>query len=242
MLIVAFMFILAILATYLITDTLADIGNRGEEIRLGVEVENIQKENTALRTENERLNRKLEQYKGTYTEDIMTENAKLENDLVLANERIAELEAQLANLNQINGGDYEVIGAYDAYISLDDDCTTNLITAMNLVNGTSIRSGKTKSIAGILGSYRDSGYVLGLNPNEPEYASGVEYLTNGIYMSTISANLQVMRKYVNAQGFVYVTPENDLIIKNNSDNEVKIKCGYDRGHLSVTILSERKVG
>lgn len=232
--IAAISIILTILATAMITNIITGLDTKGEIKRLEIKLEESNKTIEELENENNKLKSELDRVGNG--EDIATwqnQAEELKNKLDDANKTIESLNEKINNLeNSNNSLKEDVLGQYEVFVSLDDDSVSNLITAVYLLNGTSIKSNRSLSVAGVIGTLGDYNYIdTGIG-----YASGTEYVADTLYKASLRSDLQIMDYNSNNQGFIFIDDSNDLIIRNNTSNELVIKCGYSKGLLSVSIV------
>ena len=238
----ALVFILGIAASVMMTDVFSDMNNRGQILKLNIQVENLQKEIDKKDEDYARLQKQFDNYKSEYTDDIAVENESLKKSLDIANKRIVELTEQVEELSSSLGNSYVTIGNYETYTSLDDDYVSNIIKAISYLNGTTIKKGSYKSMISVLKPYEFNGYLTGVGNSPDGYVSGIEYIVNSLYIATKDTPLEVVEKHTSPQGYITIDGENDLLLRNTSNKDIVIRCGYDGGHISVSIMTTRKVG
>ena len=105
-----------------------------------------------------------------------------------------------------------------------------------------IKKGSYKSMISVLKPYEFNGYLTGVGNSPDGYVSGIEYIVNSLYIATKDTPLEVVEKHTSPQGYITIDGENDLLLRNTSNKDIVIRCGYDGGHISVSIMTTRKVG
>lgn len=226
--------ILTVISTALVTNIITGLESRGEIKRLEIELDNSNKKVSELQIDNDKLKNKLSL--SDNADEIakwQNEAEQLKNDLDKAKKTITDLNTKIKNLEDSSKTQYtNELGHEEVYLHLDDDSVSNLITAVYLLNGTTIKSGRSLSVMGVIGTLGDYNYI----DNNVGYALGTEYVTDTLYKASLKSDLQIMEYNSNSQGFIFVNDSNDLIIRNNTSSELVIKCGYSKGTLSISIV------
>ena len=228
------MVVAAVVATALVTNIITGLESQGEIKRLQIELDNSNKEVLELQEENNRLQNRLSLSDNVEElEKQQKEAEKLKNDLDKAEGVINSLKSKIKRLEGSSQAQYGTeLGHEEVFVQLDDDSVSNLITAVYLLNGTTIKSGRSLSVKGVIGTLGDYNYI----DNKVGYALGTENVTDTLYKASLKSDLQIMEYKTNSQGYIFVNDSSDLVIRNNTSSELVIKCGYSKGTISVSIF------
>ena len=227
----------------MMTSVFTEIKTTGENKNLTIKLEKAESEIISLKDENEKLLEKIEKNKIAGAGDYENKIAVLETKLTEANNKIKDLEAELKNIgnstdeNKYGSDTDTVIATSTEQIWLDDDCVSNIIKAIQLLDGSVIKASSNFSVYSKIGTYSGRGYVTGISGLwDSTYADGVEYLIDMVYRTGLRAGLQMDDPSILYNGKVYVDDSNNLNIRNNTDKDITIQCGFHNGVMTVSFV------
>ena len=226
-------FILWSVALVLCYGIIYDMNSTGEAKSLEKQVESLTERYNSLLSE-------YEQYKTESDASLAETLDLLETERIAHQEELDALEEQLETQIEENAQSdgQKIIGVYVTYLRLDDDCVSNLLNAIQKIDGTTISPNGTLEFNSLAGPYTSqNGYVFVPNnanaSTNGDYSLGVEELTHAIYNCALYANLSVSDYSLNNAGMAFVDNTNNLVIKSNVNERITITCSYNRGYLEV---------
>lgn len=232
------LFILWSIAICLCTRIFCEINIAGNEKRLENELETQEESYLQLRNEYDAY---IEESQTAYNEQALAfedEKATLNDEINALKEQLKQKEESQAAQSQSN-----ILGMYTTYVRLDDDCVSNLITAVSKLNGAKIEPKAICSFNSICGPYTaQNGYVfIPFNANgssDGDYSIGVEELSHALYTCALSAKLQISSYGLNNAGMAYVDNSRDLEIQSNLSSNIFVKATYNQGYLEVYLYTK----
>lgn len=185
-----------------------------------IEVEKLDNTIEELNKEIKGLNNDINKVKAQKT-DILAENSKIKDDNIkLSNSRKTKV--------------YEVSTVSREYITIDDAQASNIILALNNLDSWVIKPGGTFSLyKSIVDPQTD--YEYNVDGRHPDYINGIEYVATALYNEAIRLNFDIVESHEDSNNNIFIDKDNDLIIKNTTNNKYTIKCSFYNSRMSVIL-------
>lgn len=198
--------------------------------QLGLENEALNEQLNTAKDKISELEKMIQDYE-TNKQELEDTIAQLEIDKAIESNK-SDIDDKSDNLNSDKYNSDNQIGTYSEFISLDDDCVSNIVRVVQKVNGVEIKPNKKLDIQSLVGPIRGDKFVM----DDNDYPMGVEYAIDAIYRAIADAGLAVLAVDFDSSGRAYVDQGTEFMIKNDSDSAVTIQCYYMRGKLTVNII------